>query len=115
MTNEEYKLKVEGFMNPATIETKEKRFLNAALGLAAEAGECADHIKKWIFHGKPLDREALKKELGDVQFYFNEYLSAIDTTLEEIQLMNVAKLSARYPDGFNTADSIAKKDENENN
>ena len=40
--------------------------LNGCLGLSGEAGELNDIVKKWIFHKKPLDREHMKKEIGDV-------------------------------------------------
>ena len=40
--------------------------LNGCLGLAGEAGETLDMVKKWVFHEKELDVEHLKKEIGDV-------------------------------------------------
>ena len=45
--------------------TPEQQLANAALGLAGEAGEVADTLKKHLFHARPLDREAVVKELGD--------------------------------------------------
>jgi NTP pyrophosphatase (non-canonical NTP hydrolase) len=81
------------------------------LGLAGEAGEVADLIKKVIYHNKPLDRAALIRELGDVLWYLEALMIAIDTNTEEVQVVNIAKLRARYPNGFNTADANARKDE----
>ena len=40
-----------------------------ALGLAGESGEVCDLLKKHWGHRQPLDREKLKKELGDVLWY----------------------------------------------
>jgi NTP pyrophosphatase (non-canonical NTP hydrolase) len=40
------------------------------LGLSAESGEVADHIKKLLRDGK-LDRDALIEELGDVVYYWS--------------------------------------------
>lgn len=40
-----------------------------ALGVAGEAGEVCDLIKKHVGHGHPLDRDKLVKELGDVLWY----------------------------------------------
>ena len=42
---------------------------NAALGLAGEAGEFADVIKKVSFQGHQLDQNHLAEEIGDVLWY----------------------------------------------
>jgi NTP pyrophosphatase (non-canonical NTP hydrolase) len=83
----------------------------AGLGIAGEAGEVADEIKKVLGHGKAMDVEKLKKELGDVLWYCASVAVYIVTTLSEVAELNVAKLKARYPNGFNTGDSVAKADE----
>ena len=81
-------------------QDNEERKLNAALGLAGEAGEVVELIKKARFHGKPYDRATMCRELGDVLWYLNQMAFAHDLTLGEIADANVAKLCARYPDGF---------------
>lgn len=73
---------------------------NAGLGLTGEAGEAADLIKKHLFHGHELDKEALVKELGDVLWYVALAADLIGVKLADIMLLNVAKLRARYPEGF---------------
>lgn len=56
MTGSEYQRLAMRTANP------ECRVLtNVGLGLAGEAGECADIIKKHIHHGHDLDKEHLKK------------------------------------------------------
>ena len=45
-------------------------------------------------------REHLGKELGDVAWYLAVSAAALDYSLEDIFKMNVEKLRARYPDGF---------------
>ena len=74
-----------------------------ALGLAGETGEVVDIIKKVLHHGMPLEevREKIVKELGDVRWYLEYLAMAMNVTMEEIEAVNVAKLRARYPDGFN--------------
>lgn len=37
--------------------------VNACYGLSGEVGEFNDMIKKWIFHGKPLDDTHAKKRV----------------------------------------------------
>lgn len=77
--------------------------LNGCLGLAGEAGETLDMVKKWIFHEKDLDMEHFKKELGDVMWYVAMICSSMGIDLDEVLQMNIDKLRARYPEGFDTA------------
>lgn len=74
--------------------------LNGCLGLSGEAGELNDIVKKWIFHKKPLDREHMKKEIGDVCWYIADICHSMSFDLGEIFQMNIDKLKARYPEGF---------------
>ena len=74
--------------------------LNACLGLSGEVGEFNDMIKKWIFHEKELDVEHAKKEAGDICWYLAMLCESFGWNLDEIIQMNVDKLKARYPEGF---------------
>jgi NTP pyrophosphatase (non-canonical NTP hydrolase) len=85
--------------------------LSCALGVAGEAGEVADLLKKYHFHGRPLDAVRLGLELGDVLFYVTALAELHGLTLEAIAEANVAKLNARYPDGFSTAAAALRADE----
>lgn len=80
--------------------------LKNALGLGGEAGEVLDHIKKHVYHGHPLDREYVKKELGDLLWYIAAEADAVELTLEEVATANIEKLRKRYPDGFSKAASL---------
>ena len=73
---------------------------NACFGLSGEVGEMNDMIKKWVFHEKDLDVIHLKKELGDVMWYVAMMCQSMDWNLDDILQMNVDKLKARYPEGF---------------
>lgn len=86
----------------------------AGLGLAGESGEVADIIKKVVHHGRDLDAEMeakLKRELGDVLWYAAHLCNVLGWKFSDVATANVEKLRARYPSGFNTEDSIAKRDE----
>lgn len=83
---------------------------NMALGLAGEAGETADMLKKHLFHGKPLDAEEVIKELGDVMWYVAGMATAIGVSLDDIAQRNVDKLRKRYPDGFSSEASAKRAD-----
>ena len=89
-----------------TASEKCRSLANCAMGLAGEAGECTDIIKKHLFHDHELDREHLAKELGDVAWYIAVGAEVIGYDLETVLQMNVDKLKARYPTGFSTDRSL---------
>jgi|TARA_Y100000994_G_scaffold116832_1_gene95894 NTP pyrophosphatase (non-canonical NTP hydrolase) len=79
-----------------------QRYLTAALGICAEAGEFTEIVKKIVFQGKPVNEDNIyhmKRELGDVMWYVMQGCMALDTSLDEIIEMNVEKLQKRYPGG----------------
>lgn len=80
-----------------------------AMGLAGEAGEVAELVKKGIYHQKGIDRETLKNELGDVLWYLSGLAHQHGITLDEIMQHNISKLEARYPDGYDHTRSGFKK------
>jgi NTP pyrophosphatase (non-canonical NTP hydrolase) len=82
-----------------------------AHGLAGEAGEVCDLLKKVHGHGTPYDAEKLKKELGDTLWYLASLCTVHGFTLEEVAQGNIAKLRARHPKGFSVASANAKADE----
>ena len=81
-----------------------------ALGLAGEAGEVADTIKKAVFHQHGLDRDVVIKELGDVLWYVAALCSKLDVSLSEVMERNIAKLVKRYPEGYTSAASKVRAD-----
>lgn len=97
MTGNEYQAHA---MRTAGEHTGIDLLLNGVMGLAGEAGECVDLVKKRLFQGHDLDRQRLAKELGDVAWYMAVTAQAIEYTLDEIFQMNIDKLLERYPDGF---------------
>lgn len=87
-----------------------EHLMNGALGLAGEAGEVADIVKKATFQGHTINREHIAKELGDVCWYIAETATAIGYDLETIMQMNIDKLMKRYPDGFSAERSQNRED-----
>src|SRR5258706_13655198 len=81
-----------------------------ALGLAGEAGEVADLVKKGILHQHGLDRAKLKKELGDVLWYAAALCTKLDIDLSDVMQANVDKLRERYPEGYSSTDSQRRVD-----
>jgi NTP pyrophosphatase (non-canonical NTP hydrolase) len=78
----------------------DRTLMYTALGLNGESGEVAEMIKKAFFHGHDLDRNKLKKELGDVLWYVAVMADALDMPLGEVAQHNIDKLARRYPEGF---------------
>ena len=81
-----------------------------ALGLAGEAGETADYIKKVVGHGHTADADHIAKEIGDVLWYCASLCDEYGLDLQAVAEANIAKLRKRFPDGFSSADSIARVD-----
>ena len=81
-----------------------------ALGLAGEAGEVADHIKKGVFHQHGIDLEKLKKEIGDTLWYLAALCTTLDLDMSSIMQANIEKLKVRYPNGYSSADSQRRVD-----
>ena len=79
--------------------------MNAALGICGEGGEVADLVKKAAFQGHNLDVPHVAKELGDCLWYIAVGANALGYTLDDIAQLNVDKLKARYPDGFDAEKS----------
>ena len=95
MTLEEY----QGIIAKTAIFPKELGLLYPGLGLCGEAGEVAEKIKK-IYRDKQgeittEDKQALKKELGDVIWYVTAIAEQLGLTLNEILEANYDKLIKR--------------------
>ena len=76
--------------------------LTACLGLAAEGGEFIEVPKKMFFQGKPLTEAEvfhLKRELGDVMWYWINACRALNLDPNDVIDENVRKLESRYPGG----------------
>lgn len=69
-----------------------------ALGLAGEAGEATEHVKKFIRDGR-IDRAALRKELGDVAYYLVRMCDFWGFKPSEVLGENRAKLLDRKARG----------------
>ncbi len=82
---------------------RQARLAYPALGLAGEAGEVAEHIKKAIRDDDGVvsaeRRAAVTKELGDVLWYVAQIATELDLDLEEIARVNLEKLRSRQRRG----------------
>ena len=107
MTLDEYQKAAQRTSNTHTLTGKVE---NGLYGLAGEVGELHDHYKKYLFQQHEFDKEHMKKELGDVLWYVAELACGLGCTLQEIAQMNIDKLKARYPDGFEADKSLHRQE-----
>lgn len=74
------------------------RVIYPALGLAGEAGEAVDKVKKFMRGDYELDdehRRAIALEIGDVLWYCATLAHDLGYTLEDVGRMNCEKLRSR--------------------
>ena len=75
-------------------------------------GGFAGVIKKWMFHDRPLQRDAAARYLAEVFECVGRIARQLGHTLDDARAANVAKLRKRYPSGgFTAAEANARADE----
>ena len=84
--------------------------LHMVLGIAGEAGELVDAIKKHAIYNKPLDLENIVEEIGDIEFYLEGLRSSLVIYRSDILEANMLKLNKRFGDKYSDAAAIARKD-----
>ena len=95
-------------------DTDDMEHMHAALGVAGEAGELADAIKKHVVYGYELDRENIVEELGDLRFYMQQIMNMHCIGEEEVLQYNATKLGKRYKSGsYSNEAAIAREDKKE--
>lgn len=103
MTLNEYQRLASRTINPRLTEAEIEQ--HALYGLASETGEVLGLWQKQL-QGHEIDDKHFLKEVGDVLWMLAELLTADGHTLEEAARLNIDKLRARYPNGFDTEHSI---------
>jgi len=97
-----------------TEEVQVARLMTAVIGMMAESGEFAEVVKKKIFQADSMFTEAeifhMKRELGDVLWYWCQGCMALGFTPEEVMQENIKKLEQRYPNGFEVVRSEVRAD-----
>jgi len=96
MTLHEYELAARRTMNGSLSERD--RLLDAAAGLAEEAGEVLGAVRKNLFQQRPLDVAHVREELGDALWCLAAVAHGVGLELEDVATANLAKLKQRYPE-----------------
>jgi len=81
--------------------------LHMAVGVSGEAGELLDAIKKAAIYNKPLDRDNVIEELGDLEFYMEGLRAALNIPRDLTLRANMGKLAVRYP-GYSYSNQAAQ-------
>ena len=95
MTLDDYQKAAARTLNPRL--SAPEKLLDAAAGIAEEAGEVLAHVRKHQYQGRELNRERLAEELGDVLWCVAAVATMCDLELSEIARRNQEKLAARHP------------------
>ena len=95
VTLDEYQHAAARTLN-SRLDDREK-LLDAASGIAEEAGEVLAHVRKHLYQGRELNRERLAEELGDVLWCVAAVATMCDLDLSTIAHQNQEKLAARHP------------------
>lgn len=87
-----------------------EQLVNAALGLAGEAGELANEVKKWMYQGHDFDKAKIINEGGDLAWYLALLCQSMGVDMEDMVQYNLDKLMKRYPEAFSPNHSIERVD-----
>lgn len=82
---------------------------HALHGMVGEIGEIHSLYQK-LYQGHEFDVEHAKKEIGDLLWFIAEYCTAHNWDMSDIMQMNIDKLKARYPEGFDVDKSLNRKE-----
>lgn len=96
----------DGHVIAEEITPSDAHSIHMAVGISGEAGELLDAVKKAVIYRKPLDRENVVEELGDIEFYLEGLRQGLGITREQTLDANIAKLGERYK-GFEYTDQQA--------
>ena len=108
MTGNEYqKLASRTMVDNWPAECYEHHALHSKVG---EIGELHSIYQKMYQGHTEVGYEHFKKEIGDLLSFIAEYCTAMGWDLEDVMQMNIDKLKARYPDGFDVERSLHRKD-----
>jgi NTP pyrophosphatase (non-canonical NTP hydrolase) len=80
------------------IYKQEHQVIYPALGLAAEAGEVANKVKKILRDGK-FDREGIADEIGDCLWYIAALCRDLNVNMSDVAKNNINKLHSRKQRG----------------
>jgi len=104
MTGNEYQILASRTINKDLNNAAREQ--HALHGMVGEIGEIHSLYQKFYQGHNLPDSDNLKKEIGDLLWFIAELCTANCFKLDDIMQMNIDKLKARYPEGFEADRSI---------
>lgn len=107
MTGNEYQKLASRTIAPDM--TRKDQEYHALHGMVSEIGELHSIYQKH-YQGHQDTEEHRIKEVGDMMWFIAEYCTAWGWHLDDVMQMNIDKLKARYPEGFESERSIHREE-----
>ena len=93
MLFDDYQVQARRSMRPGL--SARDALVDAAAGLAEEAGEVVSHVRKHVFFERPLDREAVTIELGDALWCLAAVATHLGLSLGDVAAANLVKIQTK--------------------
>jgi NTP pyrophosphatase (non-canonical NTP hydrolase) len=103
MTLDDYQQSALRTVNPSL--SSDERLVDAAAGLAEEAGEVLGLVRKRVFQQRDATRDRFVDELGDMLWCLAVTADCLGVSLAEVARANVQKLERRHPTGYRSPSS----------
>lgn len=104
------------------VESRRKRLADGAedvmhmtLGIAGEAGEVVDVVKREFVYDEELNIAHLREEIGDLLFYIQGMHNIFGWAIAETMQRNMDKLRKRYPNGYSDEHAALRLDKAKEN
>ena len=108
MTGNQYQILAARTINEKLDMTEQ--MYHALHGMVGEIGEIHSIFQKRYQGHQEGIVEHLMKETGDLMWFIAEFCTAMGWDLDEVMQMNIDKLKARYPEGFEIDKSLHRKE-----
>lgn len=101
-------LRKDGAKILASLTGEDADLIHMAMGIAGEAGELLDAVKKATMYHQPIDMENVIEELGDLEFFMEGLRQILRIDRGQTLATNMAKLALRYQN-YRYTDEQAKQ------
>jgi len=100
-------LRKDGAQILSTLTGEDADLIHMAMGIAGEAGELLDAVKKATMYHQAIDMDNVIEELGDMEFFMEGLRQVLRISRESTLRANMTKLATRY-EGHQYSDAQAK-------